>query len=172
MEASPSDNLNREDDRLLFAEETEDRAAIQDYHERPWKVLIVDDEEEVHKITKLALKELTFENKPLRFLSAYSGKEAKQLIEAHPDMAIVLLDVVMETENSGLDVVEYIRNVLGNQMVRIILRTGQPGRLQENLIVLKYDINDYRTKTELTVQKLFTTVVTSLRTFSVLIGMI
>ena len=171
MEASQSDRFNRDDDRLLFAEETEDRSVAQDYDERPWKVLIVDDDEEVHKITKLALKELTFEDKPLRFLSAYSGKEAQELIAAHPDLAIVLLDVVMETENSGLEVVEYIRNILGNQLVRIILRTGQPGRLQENLIVLKYDINDYRTKTELTVQKLFTTVVTSLRTFSVLIGM-
>ncbi|MDY6937615.1 MAG: response regulator [Cyanobacteriota bacterium] len=170
MEANQSKDFDREDDRILFAKETEDSDAIQDLDERPWKVLIVDDEEEVHKITTLALQDLTFEGKPLRFLSAYSGEEAKQLIRAHPDTAIVLLDVVMETENSGLEVVEYIRNILGNQLVRIILRTGQPGRLQENLIVLKYDINDYRTKTELTVQKLFTTVVTSLRTFSVLIG--
>ena len=150
------------DDELIFAEEDE-------VEEKPieasWKILIVDDEIEIHNITKLALKEFTFENKLIKFISAYSGKEAKEMIQAHPDIALILLDVVMETEEAGLEVVKYIRDILNNQIVRIILRTGQPGQVPEDVVIVSYDINDYKTKTELTNKKLFTTVVTALRAF-------
>jgi len=40
----------------------------------------------------------------------------------------VLLDVIMETDQAGLDLVEFIRDTLKNETVRIILRTGQPGQ--------------------------------------------
>jgi adenylate cyclase len=150
------------DDELIFAEEDE-------VEEKPieasWKILIVDDEIEIHNITKLALKEFTFENKLITFISAYSGKEAKEIIQAHRDIALILLDVVMETEEAGLEVVKYIRDILDNQIVRIILRTGQPGQVPEDVVIVSYDINDYKTKTELTNKKLFTTVVTALRAF-------
>lgn len=150
------------DDELIFAEEDE-------VEEKPieasWKILIVDDEIEIHNITKLALKEFTFENKLITFISAYSGKEAKEMLQAHRDIALILLDVVMETEEAGLEVVKYIRDILDNQIVRIILRTGQPGQVPEDVVIVSYDINDYKTKTELTNKKLFTTVVTALRAF-------
>jgi adenylate cyclase len=150
------------DDELIFAEEDEvEEMPI----EASWKILIVDDEIEIHNITKLALKEFTFENKLIKFISAYSGKEAKEMIQAHPDIALILLDVVMETEEAGLEVVKYIRDILDNQIVRIILRTGQPGQVPEDVVIVSYDINDYKTKTELTNKKLFTTVVTALRAF-------
>ncbi|HYO06762.1 MAG TPA: adenylate/guanylate cyclase domain-containing protein, partial [Phototrophicaceae bacterium] len=150
------------DDELIFAEEDE-------VEEKPieasWKILIVDDEIEIHNITKLALKEFTFENKLITFISAYSGKEAKEMLQAHRGIALILLDVVMETEEAGLEVVKYIRDILDNQIVRIILRTGQPGQVPEDVVIVSYDINDYKTKTELTNKKLFTTVVTALRAF-------
>ena len=151
-----------DDDELIFAEEDE-------VEEKPieasWKILIVDDEIEIHNITKLALKDFTFENKLITFISAYSGKEAKEMLQAHRDIALILLDVVMETEEAGLEVVKYIRDILDNQIVRIILRTGQPGQVPEDVVIVSYDINDYKTKTELTNKKLFTTVVTALRAF-------
>ncbi|MEG4287255.1 adenylate/guanylate cyclase domain-containing protein [Microcoleus sp. A006_D1] len=153
------------DDELIFAEEDEAQ-------EKPiaasWKVLIVDDEIEIHNITKLALNEFIFENKVITFVSAFSGKEAKEMIQAHPDIALILLDVVMETEEAGLEVVKYIRDILDNKVVRIILRTGQPGQVPEDVVIVSYDINDYKTKTELTNKKLFTTVVTALRAFRAL----
>ncbi|TAG39234.1 MAG: response regulator [Oscillatoriales cyanobacterium] len=153
------------DDELIFADEdeTEDKPIA-----GSWKILIVDDEIEIHNITKLALNEFIFENKAIAFISAYSGKEAKEIIEAHPDIALILLDVVMETEEAGLEVVKYIRDILENQVVRIILRTGQPGQVPEDVVIVSYDINDYKTKTELTNKKLFTTVVTALRAFRAL----
>jgi signal transduction histidine kinase len=88
------------------------------------------------------------------------------LIQTHPDTALILLDVVMETHDAGLQVVEYIRAELHNHQVRIILRTGQPGEAPEASVILNYDINDYRLKTELTRQKLITVVISSLRSYT------
>ena len=130
-----------------------------------WKVLIVDDEPEVHSVTKLALSDFTFQGKNLEFISAYSGAEAKRTLEQHPDAAIILLDVVMETDDAGLLVARYIREELHNHYVRIILRTGQPGQAPERQVIVNYDINDYKSKTELTAQKLFTVVMSSLRSY-------
>ena len=156
-------NLAIENDEIQFAEESETPQP-----EQSWKILIVDDEVEVHDITKLALDEVIFAGRSLTFLSAYSAEEAKQLMLAHPDTAIVLLDVVMETEDAGLRLINYIREELGNLAVRIILRTGQPGQAPEDMVVVKYGIDDYRTKTELTARKLFITVVMALRAFDTL----
>lgn len=130
-----------------------------------WKILIVDDEPEVHAVTKLALSDFEFQEKRLEFISAYSGSEATQLINQHPDAAIVLLDVVMETDDAGLKVAQYIRHEAKNHHVRIILRTGQPGQAPERQVIVNYDINDYKSKTELTAQKLFTVVMSSLRSY-------
>ncbi|NJO49574.1 MAG: MarR family transcriptional regulator [Leptolyngbyaceae cyanobacterium RM2_2_4] len=152
----------QEDEAVFFAEETKPGQ-----HES-WKILIVDDDAEVHEVTKLALSDVTFENKTLSFISAHSAAEAKQLIQAHPDTAILFLDVVMETEDAGLQIIPYIREELNNPIVRIILRTGQPGQAPENVVAVNYGIDDYKTKTELTSQKLFITVITALRAFSTL----
>lgn len=130
-----------------------------------WKVMIVDDEESVHQVTELVLGDFSFEDRPLEFLHAYSAGEARNLFAEHPDIALVLLDVVMESDRAGLELVDVIRNELGNQQVRIILRTGQPGQAPEEEVIVRYDINGYKEKTELTAQKLFTTVYAALRSY-------
>ena len=179
--------IPEDDEELVFAEEDEEElvfadenAALEDELSCPiiselplpggdsWKILIVDDEPEIHEITKLVLNDFNFENKPITFISAYSGEEAKALIKKHPDTALILLDVVMETDDAGLEAVKYIRDVLTNLLVRIILRTGQPGQAPEDVVIINYDINDYKSKTELTTRKLFTAVVTALRAFCTL----
>ena len=132
---------------------------------RPWKILIVDDEEDIHLVTKLALKHFEFDGRDLIFLHAYSAAEAIQQLADTPDIAIVLLDVVMETEHAGLALVRYIREELGNSAVRIVLRTGQPGQAPEQEVIRQYDINDYKNKAELTSSKLFTLVFASLRAY-------
>lgn len=132
---------------------------------KPWKFLIVDDEKSVHSMTKLVLEKFTYEDRSITFLNAYSGVEAQQVLADHPDIVIILLDVVMESEHAGLDLVEYIRETLENKFIRIILRTGQPGQAPEKSVILKYDINDYKAKTELTAQKLTTTIISSLRSY-------
>jgi response regulator RpfG family c-di-GMP phosphodiesterase len=136
-----------------------------------WKVIIIDDEPEVHAVTKLALSDFVFQDKSLEFYSAYSGEDGKKLILEHPDAAIVLLDVVMETDDAGLRVAKYIREEAHNHKVRIILRTGQPGQAPERQVILDYDINDYKSKTELTAQKLFTVIMSSLRAYRDIIAL-
>ncbi len=134
-------------------------------HETAWKLLIVDDEEEVHLLTRLVLKNYEFEERGLTMLSAYSAAGARKVLQENTDIAVVLLDVVMECEDSGLKLVHHIRHILENRDIRIILRTGQPGQAPENEVVSQYDINDYKAKTELTAQKLFTTVTSALRSW-------
>lgn len=134
-----------ESEQIVFADEKQPQSV-----KKQWKVMIVDDEEDIHKVTKLALGKLNFQNKKLNFLSAYSAEEAKKLIAENPDMSVILLDVVMESDDSGLQLVKYIRDELKNKFVRIILRTGQPGQAPEENVIIDYDINDYKTKEELT----------------------
>ncbi|MCC5880916.1 MAG: DUF3369 domain-containing protein [Idiomarina sp.] len=148
--------------QFLFADEP---AKQQELPQESWKILIVDDEPEVHAVTKLALSDFSFLGRGLEFHSAYSGEEARELATKHPDAAIILLDVVMETDDAGLHVAKFIREELGNRFTRIILRTGQPGQAPERTVIVNYDINDYKSKTELTAQKLFTAVMSSLRSY-------
>ncbi|MFP8966284.1 DUF3369 domain-containing protein [Pokkaliibacter sp. CJK22405] len=132
----------------------------------PWYVLVVDDEPEVHQITQLALKHFNFDGRPLVFLNAYSGSEARKLLrERHRDIAMALLDVVMESDDAGLALVDYIRSELNNHFMRLVLRTGQPGQAPEQRVIVDYDINDYKAKTELTAQKLSTLMYASLRSY-------
>ena len=133
--------------------------------EQCWKVLIVDDEQEVHDITKMALADVVFKNKKLTFLDAYSAQEAELVLRSEEDIAVILLDVVMESDNAGLELTKVIRETLNNEASRIILRTGQPGQAPEERVILDYDINDYKSKNELTARKLMTTVVASLRAY-------
>jgi response regulator RpfG family c-di-GMP phosphodiesterase len=133
--------------------------------ERFWNVLIVDDDPGIHEVSKLALAGFEFDRKKCRFISAYSAQEAKEILHETPNIALALVDVVMETDHAGLDLVNYIRNELKNKLVRVILRTGQPGQAPEEKVIHDYDINDYKGKSELTTQKLYTSVLTSLRTY-------
>lgn len=149
-------------DEILFAEDVEEE--IGEDH-GTWKVLIVDDEPEIHAVTKLALGDFVFQDKKLEFISAYNGTEAKQFFLEHKDIAVVLLDVVMETDDAGLKVADFVRNEAMNNFTRIILRTGQPGQAPERDVIINYDINDYKSKTELTAQKLFTVVIAALRSY-------
>lgn len=132
---------------------------------KPYKVIIADDDREVHQITRMMLADFTFEGKGLEFINTYSGKETMEALAQNPDTAILFLDVVMEKNNSGLEVVDGLRNELKNQMTRIILRTGQPGEAPEEEVIRQYDINDYRLKTEMTMKRLFTSTYSALRSY-------
>lgn len=160
--------FDEDEDDIFFDEDEDDENKninIEKIEEDAWQIMIVDDDIKVHLVTKLSLKNFRFDDKPLSFVSAYSGNEAKRLITEYPNTALILLDVVMESHDAGLMVAEHIRKVLQNELVRIILRTGQPGQAPEESIILAYDINDYKTKTELTQQKLFTTIMSALRSY-------
>lgn len=154
------------DDDLIFADDEGEAPSPSSTVTGPaWKIMIVDDEPAVHDVTRLALAGVTFGGRAIEMISCYSAKEALETMQQHPDVALMLLDVVMETDHAGLDVARQVRQDLDNQMVRIVLRTGQPGQAPERRVITDYDINDYKEKTELTANKLFTLVYASLRAY-------
>ncbi len=128
-----------------------------------WKIAVIDDEPAVHDGTRFALSDYRLNGQGLEILSAYSAAEGRELMRRHADVAVVLLDVIMESDTAGLGLVEFIRKELKNETVRIILRTGQPGQAPERRVIVDYDINDYKAKTELTADKLFTALTAALR---------
>ncbi len=133
--------------------------------EQSWRILIVDDDEEVHRATLFALEDVQIDGWPLTFLHAYTAAGALDILKENDDIAVMLLDVVMEHESAGLDLVRKIRETLGRQELRIVLRTGQPGYAPELSVIRDYDINDYKTKSELTRVRLLTTLTTAIRSY-------
>ncbi|THF63681.1 EAL domain-containing protein [Pseudothauera nasutitermitis] len=151
------------DDLLEFSDELPAHALARP---RPvWKVLIVDDDEDVHRSTELGLASVEVVGRPLRFLHAYSAAEARAYFRSEADLAVILLDVVMETQDAGLVLVDEIRNRFGLRDSRIILRTGQPGYAPELEAIRDYDINDYRNKSELSRSRLFAALTAAVRTY-------
>jgi signal transduction histidine kinase/CheY-like chemotaxis protein len=137
-----------------------------------WKVAIIDDDPAVHEGTRFALYDYSLNGQGIEIVSAYSGEAGRELLRSNSDIAVILLDVVMETDDAGLALVDYIRTQLKNEAVRIILRTGQPGQAPEREVIVDYDINDYKAKTELTADKLFTSLTAALRSYQQLLRMV
>ena len=152
-----------QDDEIIFADESHDETITTSNGK--WKIIISDDDAEVHKVTKMVLANTVYKGKGVEFLDAYSGIDTIDIIKKHPDAALLLLDVVMEEDDTGLKIIHTIREELKNNLIRIVIRTGQPGEAPEKRVILDYDINDYKEKTELTSQKLFSTIISSLRTY-------
>ena len=159
-----------QDDVLYLIED--DGEALEETHARKWKIAVIDDDQAVHEGTRFALSDYSLNGQTLEILSAYSAAEGRELMRQHPDVAAVLLDVIMETDDAGLALVEFIRSELHNETVRIILRTGQPGQAPERRVIVDYDINDYKAKTELTADKLFTSLTAALRSYQQLERMV
>ena len=132
---------------------------------RRWKIAVIDDDPAVHDGTRFALSDYRLNGQGLEIISAFSAAEGREVMRKHADIAAVLLDVIMETDSAGLDLVQFIRNEIKNETVRIILRTGQPGQAPERRVIVDYDINDYKAKTELTADKLFTSLTAALRSY-------
>ncbi len=158
-----SDQALFTDDEPLFGNGDDDKPQVE--FDETWKILIVDDEPDVHKVTRMVLHNFSFDGLKLELISAYNGTEAKDIMASRNDIALAILDVVMEDEHAGLEVARYIREDLNNRYTRLVLRTGQPGQAPENEVIRNYDINDYKDKTELTTTKLNTLLYATLRSY-------
>ncbi|MFD2205537.1 EAL domain-containing protein [Kiloniella antarctica] len=162
-------------DKLLFADdldeiETTDKPEDVRTVGDPefWEVLIVDDEEDIHTLTSMMLSDITFAGRKLKFHSTYSAQEAKNYLLKYPDTALILLNVMMENDDVGIELVSTIRNEFNNDKVQIVLRTGQSGQAPDRDMIYNYNINGYYFKTEITSQKLFSILISSLRTYSLI----
>ena len=132
---------------------------------RAWKVLLVDDEPDVHAVLRLALQDVLVDGRGLLLLDAFSAAEARTTLLANPDTAVILLDVVMESDHAGLDLVRHIRQELANHSVRIVLITGQPGYAPQRQVVSEYQIDGYRLKSELSADVVFVSVCAAIRSY-------
>lgn len=132
-------------------------------------VLVVDDEPGLHDVTRLVLKRMHFDERPVNIMSAYSAQEARKLFKDNPEIAVALIDVVMETDQAGLELIKDMRKTYGMDLTRIILRTGNPGLAPEREVIQHFEIDDYRDKTELTSNRLYTSVYTALRAYQTLV---
>ena len=156
------------DDSLVFAQETVETEAP---GQTAWTVLVVDDEPDVYTATCMAMRGVEILGRPLAFLHAGSSEAAVACLQERPDVAVILLDVVMESENAGLELVARIRGEMRLPKPRIILRTGQPGYAPEMQAIRDYDINDYRIKSELTRNRLYTVLTAALRSYQNLVAL-
>ena len=163
------DGMSDDDVNILeFLVEDEDVPGLR---AEPWKVLIVDDDRDVAATTILVLRDVEVEGRPLDLLSAYSAAEAKQILSEHPDIGLAFIDVVMETPNAGLELIHHIRHEMRNKLIRLVVRTGQPGHAPEQSVIIDYDISDYKEKTELSAQKLFSLAYAALRSYQQFLAM-
>lgn len=151
--------------QLLFAPEDQGIQELSHKQSETWKIAIIDDDILVHQVTKMVLEDFMFDNQPVEFLGAFSQEEGYKLFEENDDIAVCILDVIMETDTAGIDLAQDIREKLNNSTTRIVLRTGQPGLSVEEDIISKYSINDYKNKTELTSSKLRTVITSCIRTY-------
>jgi CheY-like chemotaxis protein len=158
-------SVSQSEDEVVFLDERASGNNQLRVNNDVWQVMIVDDDADVHSATTFALGNVEIQNRPLAFLHAYSAQQAKEILASEPDIAVILLDVVMEQQDEGLQLVHYIRDVLHRSEVRIILRTGQPGYAPEIDAIRQFDINDYKTKSELTRIKLYTIVTAAIRSY-------
>ncbi|MDO8273174.1 MAG: DUF3369 domain-containing protein, partial [Gammaproteobacteria bacterium] len=157
--------MTPDSDLIKFRPEEPVKTSPARRHGDYWRVLIVDDDDEVHQVTRLALDRVEVLGRPLELLHATSAAECLEILSREKNIAVLLLDVVMESDGAGLQAVRQIRDVLGLDEIRIILRTGQPGYAPEKLVIHDYDINDYKTKAELTHSALITLMVSSIRSY-------
>ncbi|MEM9633460.1 MAG: EAL domain-containing protein [Pseudomonadota bacterium] len=137
----------------------------------PWKILIVDDDPDVHEVTKIAVAGCQFEERAFELVHALSAQEAREILSNTDDIAVALVDVVMESDTAGLGLVRWIRSDLGNHFTRLILRTGQPGYAPQTDVIMKFDIDGYTEKAELSRTKLITAIVTALRGYKLVMSL-
>ena len=160
-----TDKPSDDEDDILF--DTEDGVVAEVAEEGPpWRMLVVDDDPGIHDVTVLLLSDFRFQGRSLEILHAYSGAECREVFEKNTGIALVLMDVVMETDSAGLDAIRYIRLDPENTLTQIVVRTGQPGASSEGEVLNDFEVDDYQDKTELSADRLRTVVETALGYYS------
>jgi len=152
-----------DDDDLLFLPEGPEAGPERIASPQRWRVLAVDDDRDFQRSTAFALSGMRVLGRRIELLQAYGHAEAARLLAGERDIAVMLLDVVMETDDAGLRLARAVREVLGNAELRIVLVTGQPGLAPVHEVMERYDINDYWTKSELGVERLHTLLTAGVR---------
>jgi CheY-like chemotaxis protein len=139
-------------------------------YNKEWNILLVDDDPDILSVTRLAMRNLTVYGLPLKIHSVTSKAEAIQLLQSGlsrpgglTNLEVTFIDVVMENDQAGLELCDYIRHQMKNKTTQIYIRTGQPGLAPEREVIDRFDISGYFTKVEATEDKLYTLVKSGVR---------
>ena len=159
--------LDAVEDSILWEDEPNAEHGLADdgHAVSSWCVLVVDDAPEVHAVTRLALTGFMFEGRGLHIVSAYNAAQGREIFQSRSDIALAIVDVIMENDHAGLELVRFVRMELKNRWTRLVLRTGQSGNAPEEAVIRDYEIDDYKEKTELTQQKMRTMLYSNLRAY-------
>ena len=135
--------------------------------QKNWVVLSVEDNQPYQDVLESALQEVSFKGRKIELLRATSAASAATILSKRQDISLILLDIVMETDDAGFYLIDTIRNVIGDELVRIVVLTGQPGVKPHDKAINEYNISEYWNKTDLSADKLKSVVVSNLRTWEI-----
>ena len=133
--------------------------------QKNWVVLSVEDNQPYQDVLESVLQEVVFEGRKIEILRASSAASAATILSKRQDISVILLDIVMETDDAGFYLIDTIRNVIGDELIRIVVLTGQPGVKPHDKAINEYNISEYWNKTDLSADKLKSVVVSNLRTW-------
>ncbi len=131
-----------------------------------FSILVVDGTPTLLTLAEEALADLSVDGASVRLIGASSAAEARQALYDSPEIAVILLEPVLEQERAGLDLIAHIRNDLGNQRTRVVVCTAHPDSINEEEVISGADVSDYRAKATLTPRALRTAVTGQLRAFA------
>jgi two-component sensor histidine kinase len=135
-----------------------------------WPVLVVDDDAGVLDVTRLVLERVAVEGRRLRLVTARSAAEARARL-AEEVFALAIVDVVMETELAGLDLIRDLRADARHRLTQVVVRTGEPGAYPESQVVEEYLISDYWPKADLRAARMRASVTGLLRSYATAVSL-
>ena len=111
---------------------------------------MVDDDRDIHALTSIILNDFQFQNKPLRIHYARTSEQALECIAQNPNIQLMLIDMVMEDKDSGMKIIQHLRDDLKNERAQIVVRTSVREMLPQQSFVEDYNILTCKIKSEMT----------------------
>ena len=130
-----------------------------------WRVLIVDDEPELHVLTTTVLKDFMFEGKSLEFVSAHNELEISEALESDQDYAIIITDIIREEIDSGFKLIARIRSDSRFDNTYLIIRSGSLGLLSMRQAATDYDVDYINEKANFSTSIFFSVFTIGIRTY-------
>ena len=113
------------------------------------KILLVEDDRLISEAISDYLIDETYLERHNEITIANSYDQAKELLKKKSGYEVIIVDIILGSRETGLDLVEFIRGEQNNQLVPIICITALSDSMPETEVMLKYDIIYYLAKTRL-----------------------
>ena len=131
-----------------------------------YKVLVVDQRPTALYSSRLALSKMSFAGKSFTAIEACSLEEAKKRLLDHEGVAMVILNSEIEGQDISVSIIDFIRNELKNESIRIIIRTGYPNSSLKRSITENYKIDGYLFEEEIEKSQFEFVVINAIHTYN------